>query len=606
MPATDPPAAPIHPWQCHEIILTAQDQCTNPYTEVDCWVDLRGPGFERRVHGFWDGGKTFRVRVVATAPGTWHWTSGSNQPNDRGLNGQTGSFAAAAWSAEELAANPNRRGFLRPSPNRHALQYADGAPCFLLGDTWWAGSTWRYPFKGRPADPDEQPGPGIGFEQAVAFRKRQRFNAIAMIAAFPSWHDDGHGQMPHDRNNVRDSNGIHLRNAWPKSGTKLACDMHDEAGNRPFVFLGRSPSHPDVMPDLDRINPAYFQSLDRKIAYLVEQGFVTFLETVRRDHGPGWKHYHDWPASFARYVQYIVARYGAYNVIFSGVHHDWHHPDFDLDGPTWNAALNHWHATWGPPPFGQPCTALADGSTLTDYGHGEAAPWLNFHGVGNRYRDHRIYPLIEALFALDDPWPALNQEPYYPGWSASKVGDEKPRPGSDRECYFARAMLYGSVLSGGLAGHICGDGSFAGNTTGEAPGDEPFTWEAMGYAFGEQAGHIRELLRCDERGWQQLHPATGSLSPASLRRRDDARLEGAGFLMMNDDRSLAVAYFEVGCPAPTIGGLRPDATYEVRWFDPRRGRWLSPVQRTRPDADGHLALNLTDANEDWAVRISLA
>ncbi len=34
----------------------------------------------------------------------------------------------------------------RPTPNGHALQYADGTPCFLLGDTWWATPTFRFPW----------------------------------------------------------------------------------------------------------------------------------------------------------------------------------------------------------------------------------------------------------------------------------------------------------------------------------------------------------------------------------------------------------------------------------------------------------------------------
>jgi hypothetical protein len=27
----------------------------------------------------------------------------------------------------------------------HALQYADGKPFFMVGDTWLAGTTWRHP-----------------------------------------------------------------------------------------------------------------------------------------------------------------------------------------------------------------------------------------------------------------------------------------------------------------------------------------------------------------------------------------------------------------------------------------------------------------------------
>ena len=45
-----------------------------------------------------------------------------------------------------------------------------------------------------------------------------------------------------------------------------------------------------------------------------DQGFVPFLETIRRDNAPSWKRYFDFNESYARFVQYLVARYGAYNL----------------------------------------------------------------------------------------------------------------------------------------------------------------------------------------------------------------------------------------------------------------------------------------------------
>ena len=62
----------VHVWETQEIILQASQDYPNPYAEVDCWIELEGPGFAKRVYGFWDGGHTFRVRFVATAPGEWH------------------------------------------------------------------------------------------------------------------------------------------------------------------------------------------------------------------------------------------------------------------------------------------------------------------------------------------------------------------------------------------------------------------------------------------------------------------------------------------------------------------------------------------------------
>ncbi|MEO6004491.1 MAG: DUF5060 domain-containing protein [Opitutus sp.] len=130
-----------HVWEQQEIILQAAGNYANPYADVDCWIELEGPGFSRRVYGFWDGGKIFRVRFVATAPGDWHWKTGSNQANDAGLNSGNGKLRAVAWSDAQKNENANRHGFVRASTNGHALQYADGTPFFMLGDTWLAAST---------------------------------------------------------------------------------------------------------------------------------------------------------------------------------------------------------------------------------------------------------------------------------------------------------------------------------------------------------------------------------------------------------------------------------------------------------------------------------
>src|ERR1051326_1220509 len=89
--------ADVPVWEKVELTFRAQNQYTNPYTAVELWVDLKGPGFDKRCFGFWDGSNVFRVRVLAPRPGKWTWRSGSNQ-NDPGLNGQEGSFNAVDWS----------------------------------------------------------------------------------------------------------------------------------------------------------------------------------------------------------------------------------------------------------------------------------------------------------------------------------------------------------------------------------------------------------------------------------------------------------------------------------------------------------------------------
>lgn len=438
-------AQTLHPWELYEIVLEAENSYDNYYKDVTCWVDLKGPDFDKRVYGFWDGENIFRVRVVATSPGKWEWESGSNQPLDKGLNGMKGSFSATGWSGSEKDLNPNRRGFVRSSTNGHSLQYADGTPFFLVGDTWLAGTTWRLPFRNAATPENYVPGPGIGFEDAVIWRKRQGFNSVSMIASYPTWFADGNA------NTYADKNGIYIRNAWEKFGYPVnekevtGKDMRDESGNMPFQM---SSEHPGVA-DFEKIIPAYFKSLDKKMQYLSDMGFVPLLETVRRDICPAWKAYSDdFNESYSRYVQYLISRYGAYNILFSGIHLDWIPRQYSLTADEFNEALTYHLKKYGPLPFGQPHTTLINSSTLETFGHGEKVPWLTMHSVGNNPRDHRVSDMLSAQFNLSPAYPTINFEPYYTGWdhSLNKPHGERPSADSDRDNYFSRSMMYVSVL----------------------------------------------------------------------------------------------------------------------------------------------------------------
>ena len=322
----------VHVWEMEEIKLKAEKVYDNYYTDVTCWIELKGPDFDKRIYGFWDGGDNFTIRVVAEKPGEWKWISRSNQPDDKGLNNKSGSFTAIEWTEKEMKENPNRHGFIRPTSNGHALQYDDGTPFFMVGDTWLAGSTWRLPFRNAATSHGYIPGPGMGFEDAVMYRKNQGFNSVSMISCFPNWDSDCNPST------YADSNGIYIRNAWEKfgydvSGAKgfdasgttsywgslTAKNMRDEYGNLPFEM---SKVHKGVS-DFNFINPEYFRSLDKKMEFLSKVGFVPLLETVRRDVGPSWKAYFDFNESYSRFVQYLASRYGAYNFIFSEIHLDW-------------------------------------------------------------------------------------------------------------------------------------------------------------------------------------------------------------------------------------------------------------------------------------------
>jgi hypothetical protein len=597
----------VHVWETQEITLEAAREYPNPYVDVTVWIDLTGPGFARRVYGFWDGGRTFKVRFVATAPGEWRWKAAATPADDTGLNGGAGALRAVAWSEAELAENPNRRGFVRASDNGHALSYADGTPFFLLGDTWLAASTWRLPFKGAPAAPDYVPGPGIGFEEAVSWRKRQGFNSVSFIAAFPNWAADHRGAT------YANKDGVFLRNAWEKFGhwapnakistadgaTTTGKDMHDEDGHRPFeIFADR-----EGLANFDRLEPRYFANLDRKMRHLADEGFVPFLETIRRDNAPSWKRYFDFNESYARFVNYMIARYGAYNIIFSGIHLDWIPKDFSLTADEFNEALTFHHRKYGPLPFGQPYTTLIDRSTFKVFGHGEKAPWLTMHTVGNKPRNHAIYASIEELFQLVPAMPAANLEPYYTGWNhaINRPGGETPVENSPRDNYFARAMMYGSVLSGALAGHVHGTAAYDVTTTGEPAGWRPHIWTALEYASGAQMQHLRTFVMSEGALYQSLEPASQDIQPRAMKDALDDGLDGWSFLARVKTGDFALAYFENRAPRPRLAGCGPGARYRWTWFDPETGRWGRSVM-VRADSAGVLVAPSFPAGGEIAAR----
>ncbi|MEJ2544290.1 MAG: DUF5060 domain-containing protein [Calditrichaceae bacterium] len=599
------PDKQTHTWEMQEISLRAEQTYDNYYTDVTCWVELNGPDFSKRIYGFWDGNNTYKIRVVATGPGKWRWKSGSNQPDDNGLNGKTGQFTAIDWSENEKKANPNHRGFVRASPNGHALQYADGTPFFMVGDTWLAGTTWRLPFRSSRPDENYVPAPGIGFEDAVQYRKSQGFNSVSMIASFPNWDSDINPST------YADENGIYVRNAWEKFGyfTKdsslTAKDMRDEYGNRPFQM---SDEHPGVA-DFNHIIPEYFQSLDKKMQYLSDQGFVPLLETVRRDMCPTWKAYFDFNETYARYVQYLISRYGAYNFLFSGIHLDWIPKEYSLTADEFNEALTYHLKKYGPLPFGQIHTTLINNSTYLQFGHGDNCPWLTMHSVGNKPRDHRVGEAIETLFNLKPPYPAINFEPYYTGWhhEINPPSGEHPPVNSERDNYFSRAQMYGSVLSGGLSGHVHGTAAYDITTTGEPEGARPHIWDAMKYESANYMKYLKAFILSEGTKYQDLQPATQNIHPQKAPKSEDMGLDGWSYMMQTSDKKLALLYFENNAVLPELSNFKPNNEYTFQWYDPIMGIWKDEMD-IKSDNTGRIKMpDFPDQAEikmrDWAAKI---
>jgi hypothetical protein len=539
-------ATPVHVYEMVELSFTAQNSYENPYMNVDLWVELNGPDqLHYRIPAFWDGGNIWRARLAATEPGEWHWSTG-NKTGDAGLDGKTGIFNAVAWTQEEIEANINRRGFIRVNKNGRTLEYADGTPFFYTGDTWWSCLTGVYGW-------DSPSGPsGISFQDAVKIRKDQGFNGVNIISCFPSeltkpiWHE---------------------KNQKKKIG---------ENGSTPFE-MDYSETNLAFAVNYLKINPVYWQEVDRKMQYFWNNGFAPFIETVRRSE--------TWPeeneaemAAFTNYVRYFWARYGAYNFIFSWLHWDAGKGRNEDYRPLINAA----YAKLGDMPYGQPMTAMAAGASDDTWGTGAKAPWLQMHNVSNVGRDARMFGWLRRQFALPDHLPSMNIEPFYPGWNHNKA----VQPLNDSE--MAQFMMYGSVLNGGLAGHAWGDDYYSGNRNFDGdPHVNGFNkWCAA------SMGHLKKFMLDAEHDYTKLAPALTHLV--------DSQQEFL-CLAMNPDKSFGLGFISAKMHSTDIQELKPMTSYTLAWWDIDQGGWQDHVD-LKTDANGLLHIPPKPNARGWAYR----
>jgi len=251
--------APKPAWQPQEMAFTAKRD--HPWWEFPVravFCHNRGTT-ALTIEGFWDGGRHWVIRAALPQPGTWAWHTESADP---GLAGHSGQIEVVTSPADRVAANPNLRGQVRPASGGRHFEYADGTPCFLLADTLWAGNTARC---GLLADG------GGPFSEYLADRKAKGFTAVLMQFIH------GYGDYPDGQ-------------------------AHRNEGG--YAFLQRDPA---------RLNPAYFQALDRRMRTLWERGLLAASPIM------WWgktKKALFTPQDARRLSAYCAVRYGAFNSLW--------------------------------------------------------------------------------------------------------------------------------------------------------------------------------------------------------------------------------------------------------------------------------------------------
>jgi Protein of unknown function (DUF4038)/Putative collagen-binding domain of a collagenase len=341
----------------------------------------------------------------------------------------------------------------------------------------------------------------------------------------------------------------------------------DNEGGRPFFFPGKVPGYENIFPDVNRVNPEYFKYIDRKIDYLNEQGFVPFIEVSRRDASLCWHKYYGWPDSYARFIQYVWSRYQANNAVFSPIHLDIISESVGPDD--YKAAIKVVKEKFGMPPFGTLLSANSNPSTLVNWGEDS---WVTLQTIGNK-REHMYYWYLTEIFNMAHPAPALNCEPYYSGYVDARGlngGYRYGAPGgTEKDDQFVRSSMYGSFLSGGLAGHVYGaEGIWGGDIEPAAP---IHMWDAFQWNSAAQMKHLRTFAMSLGKRYQELVPDADLVMPHET--TNLLSYEGWAYCARTPDKENFLVYFENGCARSQIRGAKLLAEYRAQWFDPRNGIW---------------------------------
>jgi len=185
--APTPTASQVMQHMRWEASFTSTKTYANPFLGVTLRVQYTKDG-SAPVHGygFWDGGKTFKIRTAFQEPGRWQYTTTASDASDTGLHNQRGVIDVLPYTGN----NPlYKHGFLQISADGRGLEHADGTPFLWLADTLWGATVWL----------TEQ-----GFQKAIEDRRSKHFTVLKTNFARKAEVDTA-GETPWagDRWNVR-------------------------------------------------------------------------------------------------------------------------------------------------------------------------------------------------------------------------------------------------------------------------------------------------------------------------------------------------------------------------------------------------------------------
>ncbi len=430
-----------------EITFHSRRPHKDPFNDLTLDVDITDPKGEHfLVPAFWDGGTTWKARYSSLNTGRHWFKTVCNDVTDSGLNGVQGEVEIEPYHGK----NPLFiHGPVRIARDKRHLSYADGKPFFWLADTWWMGLASRLQWPGE-------------FKTLTADRAKKGFTVVQLVAGlYPD-------SMPVDPRGI------------------------NEAG------------HP-WEENFGRINPAYFDRVDERIRYLVDQGLSPCIVGA-------WGYFMEFMGKekLQQHWRYLIARYGAYPVTWCAageVNLPWYlsptFPNFPVDQVRqWTDVMRTIRKT---DPFHRVLTAhptavnfytarrAIDDAGLLDFDmlqtpHGEAGATQI---AATQVRESYLAPM---------KMPVIDGEASY-----EMLSDSLPTR-------WTRAMFWVCMLNG-AAGHTYGaNGIWQNNRPGDPHGKSPHgafygkisSQDAMNLPGSSQMGYGKKLF--ERFNWSKFEP----------------------------------------------------------------------------------------------------
>jgi len=184
---------------------------------------------------------------------------------------------------------------------------------------------------------------------------------------------------------------------------------------------------------------------------------------------------------------------------------------------------------------------------------------------------------------------------------------ERPPANSERDNYFSRAQMYGSVLSGGLSGHVHGTAAYDITTTGEPSGMRPHVWDAFRYESATYMQHLKEFILSEGNKYRELQLARRDVQPNKAPGSPEEGLDGWSYMMRTPAKDFALLYFENKSVLPSLTNFKPNAKYYFQWFNTISGEWNKKIE-IKSDEKGTLKIpefpdGKNPSSKDWAAKI---